>query len=73
MQGASPWIATAEETLILRTSDEQLVHKLHAMRAARSVFEYEQRRWIVTRIMRADLEPEDEESAWAVFGRRARR
>ncbi len=72
MQGAFPSIA-AQEKLIIETTDASLVRKLHAMRAARSVFEHEHGRWIITRITPVADAAADDEPAWEVFGRRARR
>jgi hypothetical protein len=59
-------VETRPERLLLDTTDEQMVRKLHAMRAARSVFEHEGGRWEITRIRGGD-------GHWEVFGRRARR
>jgi hypothetical protein len=59
--------AGREAREIMTTTDESLVRKLHAMRAARSVFEYEGGRWVITRIIPAD------DACWSVYGTRARR
>ena len=61
-------LTTAREPQeIMTTTDESLVRKLHAMRAARSVFEHEGRRWVITRIVPGD------DANWRVYGTRARR
>jgi hypothetical protein len=73
VQGAFPSVAAPKEKLILETADASLVRKLHAMRAARSVFEHEQGRWVITRIAPVDGTPDGDDQMWAVFGRRARR
>lgn len=59
------------ERLILETTDERFVRKLHTMRAARSVLEHEGGRWEITRIASAEGATADQ-TAWQVFGRRAR-
>ncbi len=64
-------LATASDRLIMHTTDGTLVRKLHAMRAARQVFEHEHARWIINRIVLTD-ELVGDEPAWAVYGRRAR-
>ena len=63
----SPLTAGREAHEIMTTTDESLVRKLHAMRAARSVFEHEGRRWVITRIVPID------DTSWLVYGTRARR
>ncbi len=70
---AVPSVGVTQEKLIMETADASLLRKLHAMRAARSVFEHVSGRWIITRITAANQAPEGEEQLWAVFGRRARR
>jgi hypothetical protein len=56
---------------IMTTTDESLVRKLHTMRAARSVFEHEGNRWVITRIV--SHEGPGAEPEWSVYGTRARR
>lgn len=63
-------VATASDRLIMQTTDGTLVRKLHAMRAARQVFEHERGRWIITRIVLTD-ELVGGDAAWGVYGRRA--
>jgi hypothetical protein len=64
-------ITGREAQEIMTTTDESLIRKLHAMRAARSILEHEGNRWVITRIVsrsdgaRAELE-------WSVYGTRAR-
>ena len=59
------------EEQIFETSDPELVRKLHTIRAARSVFEREQRRWIITRITPGSETPAGEPT-WIVSGHTAR-
>jgi len=59
------------EEQIFETGDPELVRKLHTIRAARSVFEREQRRWIITRITPGEPAA-DGEPTWVVWGRTAR-
>jgi hypothetical protein len=59
------------EEQIFETSDPDLVRKLHTIRAARSVFEREQRRWIITRITPGP-ETAEGEPTWIVSGHTAR-
>jgi len=59
------------EEEIFQTSDPDLVRKLHAIRAAQSVLEREQRRWIITRITPGEPVGDDEPS-WVVWGRTAK-
>jgi hypothetical protein len=66
VQMALDGVAAKPERLILETSDEQFVRKLHSMRAARSVLEHDGGRWEITRISGGD-------GNWQVYGRRARR
>ena len=63
---AAEGVVERPERLLLETADEQLVRKLHSMRAARSVFEHDGGRWEITRIAQSG-------AGWQVFGRRARR
>ena len=66
-------MATGREAQeIMTTTDESLIRKLHTMRAARSVFEYEGSRWVITRIV-SHNEGAGAEPAWSVYGTRARR
>ena len=60
----------AQERMIFETGDETLVRKLHAMRAARAVFEHEHSRWIITRIA-VKSEVAQNEPTWSVFARRS--
>ena len=63
----SPLTTAREAQEIMTTTDESLLRKLHAMRAARSVFVHEGRRWVITRIVPGD------DASWMVYGTRARR
>jgi hypothetical protein len=60
------------ERFIMATRDGTLVQTLNRMRAARRVFEYEQSRWIITRIVLDGDKPETANASWSVFGQRAR-
>jgi len=68
-----PATGVTQERQIMETTDASLVRKLHAMRAAQSVFEYEHSRWIITRIVSLENATDPDEPMWAVYGRRARR
>ena len=59
------------EEQIFETGDPELVRKLHTIRAARSVFERDQRRWIITRITPGP-ETAAGEPTWVVWGHTAR-
>ena len=59
------------EDRIFETADPELVRKLHTIRAARSVFEREQRRWIITRISPGPATAAGEPT-WVVMGHTAR-
>ena len=59
------------EEQIFETNDPDLVRKLHTIRAARGVFERDQRRWIISRISPGQSSSSDEPT-WIVWGHTAR-
>lgn len=67
---ACRWKIVREEQ-IFETGDPELVRKLHSIRARRTVFEREQRRWIITRITPGEPSGRDEPT-WVVWGRTAK-
>ena len=56
----------------METPDPVLVRKLHAMRAADRIFEWENARWRISRIVLRGDSTDAPNARWSVFGRRAR-